>query len=165
MKSGNQTGFVECAVTAGPWYGPETITSAWHVMQEYFVPALLGKEFSSPSHLLDSLSLVRGNNMAKAGFEMAFYDLAAKEQGVSLSRFLGGTKSEVESGVSVGIQKNSEQLVKVVNDYLQQGYRRIKIKIKPGKDVEQVSIMRKHFPDTMLMADANGAYKSSGAKG
>jgi o-succinylbenzoate synthase len=164
MKSGNHTGFGECAVTAGPWYGPETITSAWHVMQEYFVPAVLGKDFSSPSHLVDSLSFVRGNNMAKAGFEMAFYDLAAKEEDVSLSKFLGGTKSEIESGVSVGIQNNTQQLLRVVTDYLQQGYRRIKIKIKPGKDIEQVSALREHFPDTNLMADANGAYKSSDAQ-
>jgi o-succinylbenzoate synthase len=164
MTSGNQTGFGECAVTAGPWYGPETIASAWHVMQEYFVPAVLGKVFSSPSQLVDSLSFVRGNNMAKAGFEMAFYDLAAKKENVSLSKFLGGAKSEIESGVSVGLQNNTKQLVGVVSDYLEQGYRRVKVKIKPGKDVDLVSALRQNFPDIMLMVDANGAYKSSEAQ-
>jgi o-succinylbenzoate synthase len=164
MKNRSLTGFGECAVAAGPRYGPETIASAWHVMQDYFIPATVSREFSSPSHLLDSLSSVRGNNMAKAGFEMAYYDLAAKKQGVSLSKFLGGTKSEVESGVSVGIQTSTQQLVRVVIEYLQEGYRRIKVKIKPGKDLEQVSALRQHFPDLMLMADANGAYKVSDAQ-
>jgi o-succinylbenzoate synthase len=159
MKSGDEIGFGECAVSPGPWYGPETITSAWHVMQDYFVPAVLGKEYASPSEFVDSLSFVRGNNMAKASFDMALYDLFAKRDGVSLAKLLGGTRTKVESGVSVGIQKDTEQLTKVVGDYLQQGYRRIKIKIKPGKDRDQVSTLRRHFPDLMLMADANGAYK------
>jgi o-succinylbenzoate synthase len=161
MKSGAISGFGECAVSPGPWYGPETITSAWHVMREYFVPRVLGKEFSVQRELVDSLSFVRGNNMAKASFDMAFYDLMAKREHVSLSRFLGGTKTKVESGVSVGIQKDADKLVTVVDDYLHQGYRRIKIKIKPGKDIAPVSTIRERFPDKMLMADANGAYKAS----
>jgi o-succinylbenzoate synthase len=159
MKSRDETGFGECAVSPGPWYGPETITSAWHVMQDYFAPTVLGSEYASPRELVDSLSFVRGNNMAKASFDMALYDLFAKRDGVSLAKLLGGTKTKVESGVSVGIQRDTEQLTKVVTDYLHQGYRRVKIKIKPGKDREQVSALRRHFPDMMLMADANGAYK------
>lgn len=163
MKSQDVSGFGECAVSPGPWYGPETITSAWHVMREYFVPRILGKEFSTQRKLVDSLSLVRGNNMAKAGFEMAFCDLAAKREHVSLSKFLGGTKTKVESGVSVGIQRDVESLVALIEDYFHQGYRRIKIKIKPGKDIAMVSTIRDRFPDKMLMADANGAYKASDA--
>jgi o-succinylbenzoate synthase len=89
MKGGHSTGFGECPVSPGPWYGPETITSAWHIMQDYLVPALLGKEFSSPNDLVASMSFVRGNNMAKASLEMAFYDLTAKLEGVSLSKHLG----------------------------------------------------------------------------
>lgn len=158
MKSEDETGLGECAVSEGPWYSPETITSAWHVIENYFVPSTLGKEFSSPSQLLASLAFVRGNNMAKAGFEMAFCDLAAREEGKSLSQFLGGTKSKIESGVSVGIQKTTKRLVEVVSNYLAQGYRRIKIKIKPGNDLEQVSVLREHFPKVALTADANGVY-------
>jgi len=161
MKSQHLSGYGECAVTSGPWYGPETITSAWHVMQDYFVPTVLGKKFSSTNDVVESFSSVRGNSMAMASFDMAFYDLAAKKEGVSLSKFLGGTKDKIESGVSVGIQKNSRQLIETITDYLRDGYRRIKIKIKPGKDMEPVSTLREHFPDLMLMADANGAYKSS----
>jgi o-succinylbenzoate synthase len=163
MKSGDVSGFGECAVSLGPWYGPETITSAWHVMRRYFVPRVLGKEFSVQRELVDSLSFARGNNMAKASFDMAFYDLMAKQEHVSLSRFLGGTKTKVESGVSVGIQKDADKLVTVVDDYLHHGYRRIKIKIKPGRDIELVSTLSERFPDKMLMADANGAYKASDA--
>ena len=164
MRSQHLAGFGECAVSEGPWYGPETVTSAWQVMQDYLVPATLGKTFFSPCSLVESLGFARGNNMAKAGFEMAFYDLAAKRDGVSLNSFLGGIKNKVESGVSVGIQNNSRKLVDVVSDYMQQGYRRIKIKIKPGKDIEQVSALKDHFPEIMLMADANGAYQTSDIK-
>ncbi len=151
-------GFGECAVSPGPWYSAETITSAWHVMADYLIPSVLGKEFTSPEELLKVLSFVRGNNMAKASFEMAFWDLTAREQETSLSMLLGRTKSKVESGVSIGIQKDIKQLIEAVSNYLGQGYRRIKIKIKPGKDLEEISSLREHFPNTLLMADANGAY-------
>jgi o-succinylbenzoate synthase len=158
MKSEGRTGFGECAVSPGPWYGPETITSAWHVMENYLIPSTLGKEFGSPVQLLDALSSVRGNNMAKAGFEMAFYDLESKLEDRSMSQMLGGVKSKVQSGVSVGIQKGPKQLVDVISNYVDQGYRRIKLKIKPGNDREQISTVRDHFRDISLMADANGAY-------
>ena len=158
MKSDSLVGYGECAVSPGPWYGPETITSAWHVMENYFIPSILDKEFESPTQLLNSLTSVRGNNMAKAGFEMAFYDLKAREEGKSLSNMLGGVKSKIQSGVSVGIQNGSKQLVDVISKYLDQGYRRIKLKIKPGNDREQISVVRDHFRDISLMADANGAY-------
>jgi o-succinylbenzoate synthase len=158
MRSKPHTGFGECAVSSGPWYGSETIVSAWQVMEDYLIPAIIGKEFSSPVELLDRFSSVRGNNMAKASLEMAFCDLAARNDRLSLSKYLGGTKTRIESGVSVGIQKTAKLLVDTVSDYLDKGYRRIKVKIKPGKDVEQVSALRERFPDIMLMADANGAY-------
>ncbi len=161
LKGDDLTGFGECAVTAGPWYGPETTAGAWYVMENYFVPTVLKKEFASPEDLFESLSIVRGNSMAKAGFEMACYDLFAKREGKSLGKYLGGTKGKIESGVSVGIQKSARELVDVVGEYLRQGYRRIKVKIKPGKDLDQVSTLREHFPGMVLMADANGAYEVS----
>ncbi len=160
MEGDGHTGFGECAVGTGPWYSSETVAGAWKVMEDYFVPSIAGKEIESPEELLQSLAFARGNNMAKASFEMAFWDLAARERDVSLSKLLGGTKLGVESGVSVGIQKDTEQLVEVVSSYRDQGYRRIKIKIKPGRDIEQVSALREHFPDTPLMADANGGYNT-----
>ena len=161
MKSDSQVGYGECAVSPSPWYGPETITSAWHVMENYLIPSVLGREFDSPTQLLDSLKSVRGNNMAKAGFEMAFYDLKARDEGKSMSTMLGGVKSKIQSGVSVGIQNGSKQLVNVISKYLDQGYRRIKLKIKPGNDQEQITVVRDHFRDISLMADANGAYEKT----
>jgi len=161
MKSEGQVGYGECAVSPGPWYGPETITSALQVMENYFVPSVLGREFESPIQFLSSLASFRGNNMAKAGFEMAFYDLKAQEEGKSMSNMLGGVKTTVKSGVSVGIQKGPRELVDVVSKYLDQGYCRIKLKIKPGNDLEQISIVRDQFRDILLTADANGAYGGS----
>ena len=159
LHSGRESGYGECPVSDGPWYSYETMTSAWHVMKEYIVPSVLGKEFRSPSELIDALSNIRGHNMAKASFEMAFWDLTAKTKRVSLSKMLGGTQTKVASGVSVGIQKTTARLVEAVEKFLEQGYRRIKIKIKPGKDLELVTAIREDFPDTPLMVDANGAYR------
>src|SRR5713101_196771 len=159
LHSGHESGYGECPVSAGPWYSYETTTSSWQVMKDYIVPLVLGKDFESPGKLLDALESIRGNNMAKASFEMAFWDLMAKTKRVSLGKMLGGTQSKIASGVSVGIQKTTIKLVEVVERFLGQGYRRIKIKIKPGQDIELVTVLREDFPDTPLMVDANGAYR------
>ncbi len=159
LHSGHESGYGECPVSAGPWYSYETTTSSWHVMKDYAIPLVLGKDFESPGKLLDSLDGIRGHNMAKASFEMAFWDLMARTKRVSLSKMLGGTQAKVASGVSVGIQKTTAKLVEVVDKFLEQGYRRIKIKIKPGQDLELVTAIREDFPDTPLMVDANGAYR------
>ena len=152
------SGFGDCAVSTGPWYGSETLASAWFVLEEYLVPLLLGKEFENAGQVLSAMDSVRGNNMAKASAEMAFWDLLGKNSGKSLSKLLGGTQGSVASGVSVGLQKTREKLVDVVGGYVEEGYRRIKIKIKPGRDVELVEAVREEFPDMPLMVDANGAY-------
>ncbi len=159
LHSESQVGYGECPVSHGPWYTYETTSGAWGIMEEYIIPTILGKELKTPDELVDALSKIRGHNMAKAAFDMALWDLAAKEQGVPLSKMLGGKASAVVSGVSVGIQKDNEQLVDVVEGFLDQGYRRVKVKIKPGRDVGQVTALREEFPDTPLMVDANGAYR------
>lgn len=158
LNSDSFSGFGECAVSTGPWYGSETLASAWFVLDEYLVPLLLGKDFENAGQVLSAIDSVRGNNMAKASVEMAFWDLLGKKSGQSLSKLLGGTQSSVASGVSVGLQKSREKLVEVVGGFVEDGYRRIKIKIKPGRDVELVEAVREEFPDTPLMVDANGAY-------
>src|SRR5215472_4887206 len=152
------SGFGECAVSTGPWYGPETLASAWFVLEEYLAKLVLGKEFTDTEQVLSAMESVRGNNMAKASVEMAFWDLLGKSSGKSLSKLLGGTRDFVASGVSVGLQKTKQKLVEVVAGFVDEGYRRIKIKIKPGKDLELVEAVREEFPDTPLMVDANGAY-------
>ncbi len=159
LHSGRESGYGECPVSEGPWYSYETTTSAWHVMKDYVIPLVLGKDFASPGELLHALDNVRGHNMAKASFEMAFWDLVAKTKRVSLSKMLGGTRTKVASGVSIGIQKSTSKLTEVVEKFLDQKYRRIKIKIKPGQDLELVTAVREDFPDTPLMVDANGAYR------
>lgn len=158
LGSGSLFGFGECAVTDGPWYSYETLRTAWHMMVDFIVPRILGKEFEKAEDLLAALSVIRGHNMAKASFEMAFWDLASKKDDVSLSRMLGGTSTKVLSGVSVGIQESVENLVEVVAGFLDRGYRRVKLKIKPGNDIDLVSRLREEFPDKALMVDANGAY-------
>ncbi len=159
LYSESQVGYGECPVSRDPWYSSETTSGAWRVMEEYIIPTILGKELKAPDELVDTLSRIRGHNMAKAAFDMALWDLEAKKQGVSLSKILGGKTRAVASGVSVGIQRDTGQLVDVVERFLDQGYRRVKIKIKPGRDVDQVSALRGEFPDTPLMVDANAAYR------
>ncbi len=159
LESESLAGYGECAVSPGPWYSYETMTTAWHIMQDYNVPSVLGKNFETPAEVLEAFSRIRGHYMAKASFEMAVWDLFAKKQGVSLSKMLGGTKTKVESGVSIGIQQSTQHLLDVVSKFLSAGYRRIKIKIKPGHDVEPLTALRKSFPDTPISVDANGAYK------
>jgi o-succinylbenzoate synthase len=163
LRSGSMSGFGECAVSEGPWYGYETLASAWYVLGEHVVPRIVGKEFGRAGEILEVMEPVRGNNMAKAGVEMAFWDLLGKESGESLSKLLGGTSGSVASGVSVGLQKTRDDLVDTVGRFVEQGYRRIKIKIKPGRDVELVEAVREEFPDTPLMVDANGAYDPHGS--
>jgi O-succinylbenzoate synthase len=118
-----------------------------------------GKEFGSAAEVWNLLSHVRGNNMAKASLEAAIWDAEAKQKGVPLSKLIGGTREEIASGVSIGIKDSLEDLVAAVKEELAAGYQRIKIKIKPGKDLEQVRRLRQDFPRIKLMVDANSAYK------
>ncbi len=165
LKGDSKSGFGECAVSQGPWYSYETLTSAWHVLEDYIVPLVLGKVFRKPSEIVRALAGIRGHNIAKASVEMALWDLLAKGESVPLSKMLGGTSHSIVSGVSIGIQKTREQLVDMAEKFLEQGYRRIKIKIKPGRDVDLVMAIREELPDTPLMVDGNGAYdpKESGS--
>lgn len=158
LKSGGATGWGECVAGSGPWYSYETVKTAWHVLEDHIIPELLGRELAGPEVLIEKLARIRGHNMAKACVEMAFWDLTAKLKEVSLSKLLGGTKEEIESGISIGIQKSVSELLKVIERRLGQGYRRVKIKIKPGWDLEVVRQVRQKYPSTLLMADANSAY-------
>ena len=158
LEEGSEIGYGECAVSQGPWYGPETLTTAWHIMEEHILPKILGKDFDNPQAFLSAVSHIRGHNMTKAAFEMALWDLLAKKKKTSLSRMLGGTRTKIQSGVSVGLQKSINELVEVVGEYVKQGYLRVKLKIKPGWDIKQVGAVRTQFPSLRLMADANGAY-------
>ena len=151
-------GLGECVADVDPYYSSETNTGAWHVIKDFLAPLVLGRSFKEPRHVFPALARVRGHNMAKAAIEMAAWDLAARARNVPLSHLLGGTRDAIASGVSVGIQDSLEQLAGKVERELAAGYRRIKIKIKPGWDVTAVETLRARFGAIPLMVDANAAY-------
>jgi O-succinylbenzoate synthase len=153
-----QQGWGEGVAEANPYYSSETTETAWHIITEFLAPRVLGREFEHPREVFDTVRAVRGHNMAKATIEMAAWDLFARLQGQPLSRILGGTRSRIASGVSIGIQDSLDQLKEKVGRELAAGYQRIKIKIKPGWDLAAVEMVRREFGIISLMVDANAAY-------
>jgi o-succinylbenzoate synthase len=152
-------GWAECVAGEAPQYSPETVETAWHILRDHLWPLMRGKEFASAADVSGMLESVRGHNMAKGALEAAVWDAEAKQKGVPLSKLLGGVREEVACGVSIGIKKSLDELATAVKKELDAGYQRIKIKIKPGKDVEQVKRLRQDFPKIKLMVDANSAYR------
>lgn len=151
-------GWGECVVGEDPGYSYETTETAWHMLTDFILPAVVGRTADGPEEVLAPVRWIRGHRMAKAAVEMAAWDLAARMDGVSLSRKLGGTRDAVPVGVSVGLQKSDDLLHEKVAGYVAEGYARVKIKIKPGRDVEMLAGLRERFPDVAFMADANSAY-------
>jgi len=153
------TGIGECVADPNPFYSAETTRTAWHVLSEFLAPLVLGRRFAHPREVFGAMSLVRGHNMAKAALEMAAWDLYARQQGLPLARLLGGTRTAIASGVSIGIQDTLDDLLATIETELAAGYQRVKIKIKPGWDVEAVERVRARFGAVPLMVDANAAYR------
>lgn len=151
-------GWSECVASADPSYAYETTDTAWHVLTDFILPNVVGKEVESPEDILSPVWWVRGHGMAKAAVEMAAWDMAARADGVSLSKKLGGVRDRVPVGVSIGIKDTDEALHEQVEGFIADGYSRVKIKMKPGRDVDMLAGLRERFPDTVLMADANSAY-------
>ncbi|MBI4577093.1 MAG: o-succinylbenzoate synthase [Planctomycetes bacterium] len=159
VESGGVQGHGECVAAREPLYSAETTGTAWHVLTEFFLPALLGVEVASPEEVPRRLAGWRGHPMAKAAVEAAVWDLVGRLRGASLSRLLGGTRPQVEVGVSLGLEPTLDALLARIEAYRGQGYRRIKVKVKPGWDLEVVSAIRARFGvDLPLSVDANGAY-------
>ncbi|HEX6717443.1 MAG TPA: o-succinylbenzoate synthase, partial [Pyrinomonadaceae bacterium] len=154
-------GWGECTCGEGPFYSEEWTETAWTTLAEFLGPMLLGQQIESAAHVFKLLNAVRGNRMAKATLETACWDLEAKKAGVPLWKHLGGTRSEIACGVSIGIQDTPEELLEKIRTEVDAGYQRIKIKIKPGWDLKIIERVRKEFPDIRLMGDANSAYKLS----
>jgi O-succinylbenzoate synthase len=152
-------GWSELTAMEGPFYNAETIDTAWMMCRDYLADKLLDVELSSPEEVPELLENVRGQEMAKAGLECAVWEALARSQGQSLSHALGGAFSTIASGVSLGIQTDTGKLLDTVARELADGYRRVKLKIKPGRDVEVVAAVRKNFPDIDLTVDANSAYR------
>ena len=151
-------GYGECAADRAPGYGYETSGTAWHILTEFIIPAVQGQDIETPAELRALLKSIKGHEMAKAGIEMALWDLIGKKEGKSLQALFGGTKPKVDVGVSVGLQDTPADLLHVVEDYLKLGYGRVKLKIKPGRDVGEVRVIREAFPELKLQVDANSAY-------
>jgi o-succinylbenzoate synthase len=141
-----------------PFYLPETNTTALHILKDFLAPLVFSREIEGPRELPALFAPVRGHEMAKAALEMAVFELEARRQGVPVYRVLGGRAGEIASGVSIGLQKDASQLLEKVTEEVAAGYRRIKIKIKPGRDRDLVEAIRSRFPKVPLMVDANSAY-------
>jgi O-succinylbenzoate synthase len=152
------TGWGESVAEGTPFYSYETVPTAWHIMKDFLIPAILGKDISTVEHAIDQYKNVRGHMMAKAGIEAALWDLFAKKKNIPLSKLFGGTRNKIEVGVSIGIQESEHVLIHKIEDYLKEGYKRIKIKIAPGNDIQFIKAVRNEFPDILLQVDANSAY-------
>ena len=158
LRSDGITGWSEVTATEGPFYNAESVDIAALVLREFLVPLVLGRSFASAAQVRETFAAVRGHEMARAGIENALWDAEAQQRGLPLWKLLGGTQEEIACGVSLGLQATPDRLLEKVATELAAGYRRIKIKIKPGKDLEYISAVRRAHPDILLSVDANSAY-------
>lgn len=151
-------GWGECVAGESPYYAPETVETAWLILRDFIWPALRGREFAAAADVWGMLTQIRGHNMAKGGLEAAIWDCEARQKQMPLWKLIGGERTELPCGVSIGIQENDDELERLVERELAAGYQRIKIKIKPGRDVQPVARLRQKYPRIRLMVDANSAY-------
>jgi O-succinylbenzoate synthase len=158
VTDGTHVGYGEVTAGEGPFYSHETTETAWHILRDFIIPKAVGKEMENAGGFAAFATGIRGHNMAKAGLETALWDLEAKAQGTPLWKWIGGTRQKIDCGVSIGIQPTIEKLLEKIDTEVKAGYRRIKIKIKPGWDVEVIRQVRAAFPKILLMGDANSAY-------
>jgi len=158
LHADGMIGLGECVADQQPGYSYETTGTAWHILTEFLAPAILRGEIRDAADCQARMSAIRGHHFAKAGVEMAVWDLLGKQRGRSLQKLLGGEREKVEVGVSVGLQESPDKLVGQVEKYISEGYMRVKIKIKPGRDVQDTLAVRKAYPELQLQVDANSAY-------
>ncbi|GAB1471922.1 o-succinylbenzoate synthase [Chloroflexota bacterium] len=164
IRSEGLTGWGECVASYNPGYSYETVGTAMPTLRDFIIPLILGMDIKDALDFQTRMESVRGHHLAKAGVEMALWDLLGKREGKSLKQLFGGVRDKVEMGVSVGIQASPEKLVETVTGFVSSGYTRVKIKIKPGRDVAETQAVRKAFPDMRLQVDANSAYTLDDAK-
>lgn len=156
---GGHVGYGEVTVLSAPIYNEETPTTAWHALADFLIPLVGELARHTPEEVARAMEPVRRHRMAKAGLEAAVWDVYARLQGRSLASLWGGVRDRVEAGVAVGLQPHIDGLVAAVGRCVEAGYRRVKVKIKPGWDEEPLRALREAFGDRiLLMADANGAY-------
>ena len=163
IHSEGLVGYGECVATYDPGYNYETTGTSMHILKDFIVPSILGKDVKDADDYQEKILHIRGHHLAKAGVEMAIWDLLGKREGKSLRELFGGVRDKVEVGVSIGIQSSPAKMVETVTDFVTQGYARAKLKIKPGKDVEVAAAVRKEFPNLRLQVDANSAFSMDDA--
>ena len=151
-------GWGECVAGEDPFYSEESVDTAWYAIEKYLAPALLGKNIGKGADAPELMGRVRGHRMAKGALENAFWDAEAQARQKPLWKLLGGSQKEIPCGVSIGIQNSHEQLLEKIATELSAGYRRIKVKCKPGWDLEVFGKIRDRWPDILLSCDANSAY-------
>ena len=158
LRTDQGIGWGEVTAGEGPFYNAETTDTAWIMLRDFIAPLILGRDLASPAELLATISPVRGHEMAKAAVETAAWDVLARHRRLPLPQLLGGTRHEIACGVSLGIHTDVPKLLDRVAEELSAGYQRIKLKIKPGKDIAFVEGVRKRYPEIALTVDANSAY-------
>jgi o-succinylbenzoate synthase len=158
VHTGGPDGWGECVAGEGPFYSEESIDTAWYALENYLAPSLLGKAVEKGVDAPALLGRIRGHRMAKGALENAVWDAEAQERQLPLWHLLGGSQAEIACGVSIGIQDSVEQLLGKIETELAAGYRRIKVKCKPGWDVKIFERIRGRWPDILLSCDANSAY-------
>jgi O-succinylbenzoate synthase len=158
LLSEGMEGWGECVASNFPGYSYETVGTAWNMLVEFFIPQILGKQLITIEDYRRSIAHLKGHPLARAGLEMAIWDVMSKAQGVSLAQLFGGMQEKVAVGVSVGLEQDVQRILGEVETYLGQGYKRIKLKIKPGKDIEVIQQVRETYPRIALQVDANSAY-------
>ncbi len=163
LHSDGLTGWGECVATNDPGYSYETAVTAWHILHDFLIPAVLGQEIEEPGDLSPLLGSVRGHPLAKAALDQAVWDLTAQRDGLSMAQKLAapyteGPRKRVKVGVSIGIQPTMEHTLALIQQHIDTGYGRVKLKIKPGHDVDLARTVRQTFPDLVFMLDANSAY-------
>ncbi len=148
----------ECVAGNGPWYSYETYKTCWQIVKNYISKLVLNREIQHPDEVSQLLEVVRGHEMAKYSIEAPFYAAYAEITNKPLYKLLNGNRKKIESGVSIGIKKAIRELIETIEKHLDEGYRRIKIKIKPGWDIEPLKVIRETFSDIKLQVDANASY-------
>ncbi|MFQ6082886.1 MAG: o-succinylbenzoate synthase [Candidatus Aminicenantia bacterium] len=158
VLAGGLTGWGEVVADEMPLYSYETNRTAWHILKDFLIPLIFREPISSPQDFSYKAKRFKGHHMAKTGLGLALWDLKAKMSETPLWKLYQGVKEEIPAGVSVGIQDSTKQLLERIDNFLKEGYQRIKVKIKPGWDIEILKEIRRNYPDILLIADANGAY-------
>lgn len=153
------SGWGEVTAGEGPFYNSETSDTSWLILEKFIVPLIAAAKISKPEDVPNVLRVIRGHGMAKAAVENALWDIEAQRRQIPLAKLLGGTRTEINCGVSIGIQDSPVALVAAVEREQAAGYQRVKIKIKPQKDLEYIAAVRQSFPDVLLSVDANSAYR------